>query len=157
MSKKKAKKEKEQEEIYSQYNEQYKNSVEQSKNKSQDDFEKYINLWASGGLVVSLFVIDKIIDKQINIKHHEIFIIGISCFVITLSVNLLSHKMSIKVADYILEEMSKDTEIIYEESFQKELSKRNSKIDTLNNISIIILIIAIISILIFFIVHFLNF
>ena len=33
---------------------EYRNAVNENKSKSQDDFEKYINLLASGGLLLSL-------------------------------------------------------------------------------------------------------
>ena len=46
---------------------EYRNSVSENKCKSQDDFEKYINLMASGGFILSLTFMEKIvtIDKAI--------------------------------------------------------------------------------------------
>lgn len=48
------KKEHKQQEKFNQGWSEYRNSVSANKNKSQDDFEKYINLLASGGIIVSL-------------------------------------------------------------------------------------------------------
>ena len=42
---------------------EYRNSVSENKSKSQDDFEKYINLLASGGLVLSLTFFEKIVKN----------------------------------------------------------------------------------------------
>lgn len=53
---------------------EYRNAVSDNKSKSQDDFEKYINLLASGGIVLSLTFLEKIIPL---IKLHLKFFISL--------------------------------------------------------------------------------
>lgn len=134
----------------------YRKSVEDNRNKSQDDFEKYINLLASGGLVVSLMFIEKLVENKIFIIFNWIFIIGLIGFVCTLLMNLISHKKSINDSNYILDTLGFDIDKLEDKEFLKEVSDRNRSIDILNKLSIVSLIIGVFSILIFFTINFFN-
>lgn len=134
----------------------YRKSVEDNRNKSQDDFEKYINLLASGGLVVSLMFIEKLVENKIFIIFNWIFIIGLIGFVCTLLMNLISHKKSINDSNYILDTIGFEIDKFEDKEFLKEVSDRNRSIDILNKLSIVSLIIGVFSILIFFTINFFN-
>lgn len=54
----------------------YRNAVTENKNKSQDDFEKYINLLASGGIILSLTFLEKI-ATIVKIEFIWFYIIGL--------------------------------------------------------------------------------
>lgn len=155
MKKKKSQKSRKQEEIELQKQREqfilnYRNSIEANKNKSQDDFEKYINLLASGGLVISLTILEKITDKSISISCICLFFLSILCFTITLLLNLISHRKSIDDADYILDKVGYDNiENLEDEAFITQLKERNETIENFNNLSIYSLIAGVFFIFIF--------
>ena len=134
---------------------EYRKSVEANKNKSQDDFEKYLNLWSSGGIVISLMIISKLIEENIDVTCKILFATGLIGFLTTILFNLLSHNKSIKDSDFILENVSNYNELL-DESFNEKLEKRNKFVTALNDISIASFIIGILSILTFVIINFLN-
>ncbi len=134
----------------------YRKSVEENKNKSQDDFEKYINIMASGGLVISLMFIEKLVENKIIIISSWLFILGLIGFVCTLLINLISHNKSINDSSYILDNIGFDINKFEDKNFLNEISKRNNKIDLLNKVSIGSLITGVFAILIFFTINFLN-
>lgn len=129
--------------IETEWNE-FRNSVYETKSKSQDDFEKYINLMASGGLTITTAFFDKIVD----VKKAEIIwliILGWILLIITLLTNLISHHLSIKYSQKTINEIN-DKE--YDNVFVN-VKKRNKKIKKLNLISIGTLITGIIVIITF--------
>ena len=75
--------------------EDYKNSVNDTKNKSQDDFEKYINLIASGALALTITFIDKIVPIS-DAVFIWIIATGWGLLSLTLLLNLFSHHKSIQ-------------------------------------------------------------
>ncbi|MGV7105800.1 hypothetical protein [Flavobacterium sp. U410] len=111
--------------------ENYRNSIIENKNKSQDDFEKYINILASGGIIISLTFLEKIVTIT-QISFLWFYIIGLLLFVITLLSNLYSHYKSINDSDEIIKEIDEKK---YDDIF-KNIEKRNKPINTLNKISI---------------------
>lgn len=117
---------------------EYRNSVLENKSKSQDDFEKYINLLASGGIAISLAFIEKIvtIDKAVC-KYLIVF--GMFLMVVTLLSNLYSHYKSMLDSDATIKDIDEEK---YDKIF-KNIEKRNKKINRLNRISIWSLIIGI--------------
>lgn len=129
----------------------YRNAVSENKSKSQDDFEKYINLLASGGIVLSLTFLEKIItvDKTI---FKGFYIVGLSLLVITLLSNLYSHYKSINDSDLIIEEIDQE---LYDEIFTN-IGKRNKIINRLNKASIWSLIIGTLLILTFVSINLFN-
>lgn len=134
----------------------YRRSVEENKNKSQDDFEKYINILASGGLVVSLLFVEKLVENKINSMASWLFVIGLVGFVGTLLINLISHKKSINDSNFILDNLGFDIKKFDDEVFLEEVTKRNKILDFWNKASITSLIAGTLSILIFFTINFLN-
>lgn len=122
----------------------YRNSVIENKTKSQDDFEKYINLMASGGLVLSLTFLEKIVslDKAVC---KSLVIIGMYLMVATLLSNLYSHYKSMLDSDATI----KDIDEKYYSDIFKNIEKRNKKINILNKFSIWSLIIGILSLITF--------
>ena len=115
---------------------EYRNSVTENKSKSQDDFEKYINLLASGGLVLSLTFFEKIVPLN-KANFRPFVIIGMFLMVVTLLSNLYSHYKSILDSDATIKEIDEEK---YKEIF-KNIDKRNKTINRLNRISIWALII----------------
>jgi hypothetical protein len=123
---------------------EYRNSVSDNKSKSQDDFEKYINLLASGGIILSLTFMEKIvtIDKAI---YKILIILGMFLMVVTLLSNLYSHYKSMLDSDAIIKDIDNEN---YDVIF-KNIEKRNIVINLLNRISIWSLIIGITLIILF--------
>lgn len=140
----KNKKEKKQQEKFEQYWLGYRNSVSENKNKSQDDFEKYINLLASGGIIISLTFLEKI-TAVVKIEYIVFYLLGLFLLVLTLISNLYSHHKSIQDSDLIIKEIDKEK---YDDIF-KNIDKRNKPINLLNTASIWSLIIGTILILTF--------
>lgn len=145
-----------QQELEIEYISNYRKSVEENKNKSQDDFEKYINLLASGGLVISLLFLEKLVENKIDSVCNWLFVIGLIGFVSTLLINLISHKKSINDSNFILETLGFDITKTEDEDFLKEVSKRNRVLDIWNKLSIWCLITGALSILIYFTINFLS-
>lgn len=123
---------------------EYRNAVSDNKSKSQDDFEKYINLLASGGIVLSLTFLEKI-TSLVKIEYIVFYLLGLFLLVLTLISNLYSHFKSIQDSDSIIREIDEEK---YEDIF-KNIDKRNKPINILNLTSIWSLIIGTILILTF--------
>lgn len=124
--------------------EEYRNSVSENKNKSQDDFEKYINLLASGGIVLSITFLEKIVTVD-KIVCSLLYILGLLLLVVTLLSNLYSHYKSIQDSDLIIKEIDeKKYDVIF-----KNIDKRNQLINRLNRLSIWSLIVGTLLILTF--------
>jgi hypothetical protein len=129
--------------------ESFKEIVIENRSKSQDDFEKYINLMASGALGITITYFDKIvkIDKAVFIW---IIILGWVLLITTLVLNLISHRLAVKYADKLLLDLhNKDTE-----NAKSNNSKQNEIMDCLNNLSIIFLILGLIAIFTFLTLNF---
>ena len=123
---------------------EYRNSVSENKSKSQDDFEKYINLLASGGIVISLTFLEKI-TAVVKIEYMIFYLFGLFLLIVTLLLNLYSHHMSIQDSDLIIKEIDEEK---YDDIF-KNIDKRNRPINLLNKTSIWSLIIGTLLILTF--------
>jgi hypothetical protein len=124
--------------------EEYRNAVIVNKNKSQDDFEKYINLLASGGIIISLTFLEKI-TAVAKIEYLIFYLSGLILLVFTLVSNLYSHHKSNLDSDLIIKEIDEEK---FEDIF-KNIDKRNKPINLLNKISIWSLIIGSVLILTF--------
>lgn len=144
--KKKAKKDKKKlaKEQFTQGWSDYRNAVIENKNKSQDDFEKYINLLASGVIVLSLTFLEKIVTVD-KTTCKGLFIGGLALVVFTLVSNLYSHYKSIKNDNEVLKEIDAEE---YDMVFENTMP-RNKIINLLNRISIGSLIIGTVCILSF--------
>lgn len=132
---------------------EYKRCVEQNKSKSQDDFEKYINLWSSGGIIITLMILSKLVEFEIEIVYKFLFVIGLISFLLTILSNLISHNNSIKDSDFVLSNCS-SYENLFEKTFQEKLNKRNRFITVLNDFSIYSFIVGLLSILTAVIINF---
>lgn len=115
--------------------ENYRESVYTNKSKSEDDFEKYINILATGGIVLGFTFMEKIFSLT-KISWIWTSVIGLILLVATLLLNLLSHYRSISDADKILSEIDSED---YEKVFTNS-NKRNRIIRGLNLGSICFLI-----------------
>lgn len=123
---------------------EFRNSVYETKSKSQDDFEKYINIIASGGLALTIAFFDKIVDVKFVIGVCLI-VFGWVLLIATLLSNLISHYLSISYAQKTIDEINeKKYDIVF-----INVAKRNKWIKILNRLSIGTLIIGIVSIIIF--------
>lgn len=129
----------------------YRNAVYDNKSKSQDDFEKYINLLASGGIVLSLTFLEKIITVDKTICR-AFYVIGLILLIVTLLSNLYSHYKSIIDSDLTIQEIDEKK---YEKVF-KNIKKRNTIINRLNRTSIWSLIIGVVFILTFVTINLFN-
>jgi hypothetical protein len=123
---------------------EFRNSVYETKSKSQDDFEKYINVLASGGLAITIAFFDKVVDIHKS-THIFLIILGWILLVLTLLSNLISHYLSISYSQKTIDEINEKK---YDDVFTN-VKKRNGFIKILNGFSIGSLIIGIISIIIF--------
>lgn len=124
--------------------EEYRNAVIENKNKSQDDFEKYINLLATGGILLSLTFLEKIATMVI-ITYMPLYVVGLILLLVTLLSNLYSHYKSMRDADLIILEID-DKKYI---DIFKNIEKRNILINRLNKASIWSLFIGTLSIITF--------
>lgn len=122
----------------------FRNSVYETKSKSQDDFEKYINIIASGGLAITIAFFDKIVD--INVAEYiTLIIIGWVLLVFTLLSNLISHHLSINYSEKTISEINNEE---YDAVF-KNVASRNKNVKILNLFSIGSLIAGITIIIVF--------
>ena len=141
----KKKKKKENIRIENEWN-NFRNSVYETKSKSQDDFEKYINVIASGGIALTIAFFDKIVKIE-TAGNIWIIIIGWILLVITLLSNLISHYLTIQYAEKTINEIN---DKLYDSIFDN-VKIRNKRTTILNIISIVALFTGIASIITFII------
>jgi len=123
---------------------EFRNSVYETKSKSQDDFEKYINLIASGGLAITIAFFDKIVNIKESI-YIGLMISGWILLILTLLINLISHYLSIRYSEKTIGEINnKDYDNVF-----INVEKRNKVLNILNGISIATLIFGITTIIAF--------
>ena len=60
------------------------------------DFEKYLNVFGSGGLLVGLTLLSKLTESKINYEYRLMLIFGSVSFVVCLLSNLISHYLAIQ-------------------------------------------------------------
>ena len=126
-------------------------SVYEIKSKSQDDFEKYINLIASGGLGLTIAFFDKIVIIDIAISLW-IIVFGWFLLALTLLTNLISHFLSVRFSGLTISEINnKQYDVIF-----TNVVKRNKIINTLNLVSLVSLITGVTSIIIFVTINIYN-
>lgn len=124
---------------------EFRKSVYETKSKSEDDFEKYITLIASGALALSLTLIDKLVPIK-DASYIWLLVVGWCLFSVTLFINLLSHFLSKMYSEKTISEVDTGLE---KDIILKNIDSRNSKIDCLNIISIISIFLGILSIILF--------
>ncbi|RKS03268.1 MULTISPECIES: hypothetical protein [unclassified Flavobacterium] len=106
----------------------FRNSVYETKSKSQDDFEKYINIIASGGLAITIAFFDKIVDIKIA-EYIALIIIGWILLVLTLVSNLISHYISIDYSQKTINEIDN-------EDYDNVLNNVGKRIKIVNQINL---------------------
>lgn len=124
--------------------ESFKEIVKENRSKSQDDFEKYINLMASGALGLTIAYFDKIVEIKTAI-YIWVIILGWVLLISSLISNLVSHQKSIKYSDKILENLNNNDK----ENATTNNYKQNKIIECLNSLSVWFLIFGIIAIFTF--------
>ena len=137
--------------------EDYRKILYVEKSKSDDLFEKAITLISSGGLGLTLTFYDKIIPIE---KANFILILALGWFllIITLLINLYSHYLSSKSVSKTIDDVDNLVDYkISHETFQSNMSKRNKKIDILNESSIYLLTIALLSIITYVTINLYNY
>jgi len=130
----------------------FRKAVYDSKSKSEDDFEKYITLIASGALALSLTLIDKIVPIK-NAIYLWILVIGWGLFSITLFASLLSHFFSRRYSENTINDIDNELEI---DTIIENIDIRNSKIEVFNTISISTIFLGISSIILFITINIYN-
>lgn len=113
------------------------------KEKSEDDFEKYLTFISAGALGLSITFIEKLVPLE-NATNVWFLISGWIFLAITLLVNLFSHIFSALMIDKSNEDLDNDGEAIHD-----LITKRNKKIDLINYATLFTLMIGIASIILF--------
>lgn len=124
---------------------EFRKDVYENKSKSEDDFEKYITLIASGALGLSLTLIDKIVPIE-SATYKCILITGWVFFSLTLLSSLLSHFFSKRFSEKTINEVDKDVDY---DTIVKNIESRNSVIEGFNIFSIFTIVMGIFSIVLF--------
>lgn len=111
--------------------------------KSHDAFEKQLNYISAGSLGLSIAIIEKVV-KDLNLTvHNWILISSWSCFVLTLTSNLMSHLYASKVHTKTVNE-------IYNKNYSNSKRlKRDSIIGSWNFCSVTLLLLGLFFQLIF--------
>lgn len=109
----------------------FRNDICKVVEKSEDDFEKYLNIFGSGGLLVGLTLLSKLIEKNIIYKYQWVLIMGTSLFVICLLTNLISHFIAIISNRKTISDIDCQNRNLWD-----NFKKRNRNIEMLNIISL---------------------
>src|SRR5690606_4452815 len=83
---------------------EYRKDVYTTQSKSEDDFEKYINLLATGGIILGFTFMEKIFSLT-TVYSLWTIIFGLFLLVVTLLSNLYSHYKSMNDSDEIIKEI----------------------------------------------------
>lgn len=128
---------------------EYRKAVYENQCKSQDDFEKYINIIAPGALGLTLTFFDKIIpiDKAIYVP---LIILGWLLLTLTILSNLFSHHFAARISEKTIKHIDERN---YDET-EKCSKVGNRKINIINLISIISLFLGIFLIVVFASINF---
>lgn len=118
-------------------NETDREALQKIKEKSEDDFEKYITYISAGGLGLSLTFIEKISPFSKSVALFTL-VLGWGFLALTLLVNLLSHFYSKKLIDKSIDDIDNNVE-----NLRERIDDRNKRIDRINIGSIITLILGI--------------
>ncbi len=120
-------------------------------NKSQDDFENRLTLLSSGGLIISLTLLDKIFEYNISITLKIFIVAAIILFVASLIANFYSHNLAIKNNERNIADVDNRNHNI-----TKNIIRRNRPIRKLNNTSSTTIILGALCLFTFFIFNFIN-
>lgn len=112
-------------------------AIQRIKEKSEDDFEKYLTYISAGALGLSITFIDKLVPLE-NSMFIWFLVLGWISLALTLVINLFSHIYSAKLNDESIKDLDKNVENIH-----LIISKRNRKIDFVNYASLVALFLGI--------------
>ena len=132
----------------SDYWQNFRDDVLKVREKSQDDFEKYLNVFGSGGLLVGLTLLSKLTESKINYEYRLMLIFGSVSFVVCLLSNLISHHLAVRNNEKTISDI--DTQNI---DLWENFDKRNKQIGNLNNVSVCSIIFGTILITLFLILN----
>lgn len=104
----------------------FKENLEKTLDKSQDDFEKQLIYVSGGALSISMFFIEKVIKDLHGASHKWLLITSWFLFGVTLFVNLIFHYLAGKSVYKTLSEINNNK---YNRS---RFEKRNKTIDRIN-------------------------
>ena len=109
----------------------YRKSIIESRTKSQDDFEKYLNIFSSGGLLIGLTILGKLVETSNDYKFEYFVTTGSLVFVVSILSNVFSHYKAIANDDKTISEID-----IQDDGILSKIDKRNKTINRLNIISL---------------------
>lgn len=109
----------------------FREDVLKVREKSQDDFEKYLNVFGSGGLLVGLTLLSKLTESKINYEYRLMLILGSVSFVVCLLSNLISHYLAIRSNEKTISDIDNQNSDLWE-----NFKKRNRRITFINWISL---------------------
>lgn len=109
----------------------YRDELLRSRGKSQDDFEKYFNIFGSGGLLISLTLLSKLIETELKYEYQWMIISASILFLISLFSNLISHFIAIFNEEKNIADVDN-----YNPDLTVNIDKRNKCITILNWISL---------------------
>lgn len=129
-------------------NNDYRGKLQNAISKSEDDFEQKLTYIGAGSLALSMTFIEKIIPLENSIDL-IFLIVGWSFLVLTLLLNLMSHMISKYLMMKSRLEYDKNNDGMHLKLLYLKVIKRNSYIDCLNWVTVILLILGISSIVVF--------
>lgn len=113
------------------YWEKFRGEIAKVREKSEDDFEKYLNVFGSGGLLVGLTLLSKLVETDIKYQFQWMLIIGSILFLVCLFSNLLSHYMAIHNNDKNINDLDTQCEELW-----TNFERRNKNIGYVNRTSL---------------------
>ena len=113
------------------YWEKFRGETAKVKEKSEDDFEKYLNVFGSGGLLVGLTLLSKLVETHIRYQFQWMLILGSILFLACLLSNLLSHYMAIHNNDKNINDIDTQCEELW-----TNFERRNKNIAYVNRTSL---------------------
>lgn len=105
----------------------FREEIVKIREKSQDDFEKYLNVFGSGGLLVGLTLLSKLAESSVEYKFQYILIFGCLMFVLCLLSNLISHYIAIFNCDKNMDDIASQSSELW-----KNFEKRNNILKYIN-------------------------
>ncbi|MFC6269806.1 hypothetical protein [Frigoriflavimonas asaccharolytica] len=109
----------------------YRKSIIESRTKSQDDFEKYLNIFSSGGLLIGLTILGKLVETANDYEFEYFVSTGSVLFVVSILSNVFSHYKAISNDDKTISEIDvQDVAILI------KIDKRNKTINKMNIVSL---------------------
>lgn len=116
-------------------------------NKSNEHFEKQLSFISGGALALSFIVIEKVLKEFFDTKCKWILIIGWILLMLTLLLNLFSHKKAIEYHGKTYENINDHLTDQKTEYDYKGIVARNNKIGKINTVSLVLLSLGLLSLI----------